>query len=186
MLYGLPKSIRVNGTEWAIRSDFRDILNIIVAMGDPNLSKEEKIYVCLYVFYEDFMDMDEADYEEALRQAFKFIDYGNSSDRPNTIKRLVDFEQDESMIIPAINKVAGTEIRGLEYLHWWTFVGYYMEIGECVYSQVLNIRIKKAKGKPLEKWEQEFFNENKSICVIEDKLSDEELEEKERLNKMLE
>ena len=65
---------------------------------------------------------------------------------------MMDWEQDSAVIIPAVNKVLGKEIRSMPYCHWWTFLGAYMEIGDGVYQQILQIRQKKLKGKKLEKW----------------------------------
>ncbi len=53
------------------------------------------------------------------------------------------------MIVPAVNKVAGKEIRTVPYMHWWTFFGYFMESGECLFNTVVGIRSKKAKGEKL-------------------------------------
>ena len=88
-------------------------------------------------------------------------------------------------MFPAINRVAGKEIRQEENIHWWTFLGWFMEIGECTYSQVLSIRSKKAKGKNLEKWEQEFYSENRKIIDIQEKMTEEEKEAERRLNELL-
>ena len=89
------------------------------------------------------------------------------------------WEQDAGMIVPAVNRVAGCEVRALPYLHWWTFLGYYMEIGDGLFAQVLNIRQKKSKGKKLEKWEKEFYRENKKIIDLkkEAKRPEQETEE---------
>ena len=97
----------------------------------------------------------------------------------------MDWEQDEEIMFPAINKVAGFETRSGKYIHWWTFVGYYMEISEGVFSNVVSLRIKKAKGKPLEKWEREFWSANKSICVLKPRLTVAEQAEKEKLENLL-
>ena len=97
----------------------------------------------------------------------------------------MDWEQDESIMFPAINKVAGFETRSAEYIHWWTFLGYYMEISDGIYSQVLALRMKRAKGKKLEKWEREFWSTNKSICVLKPKLTAEEKADKDRLEALL-
>lgn len=51
-------------------------------------------------------------------------------------------------------------------MHWWTFFGLYMEIGESTFSTVVSIRDKKRKGKKLEKWEQEYYKNNKSIVDL--------------------
>ena len=72
----------------------------------------------------------------------------------------MDWEQDISLIIPPVNKVLGQEIRAMEYLHWWTFLGAYMEIGECTFNTFVGIRDKKIKGKKLDKWEEEIYRNN--------------------------
>lgn len=183
MSYGLPFSLEVNGIEHPIRYQYTAVLDIIRALNDPELEDKEKVYCCLYILYEDFEDMMPSDYEEAFRKAMWFIDNGEDSKKDG--KKLVDFEQDEKLLIPAINRVAGREIRRDPDIHWWTFLGWFMEIGECTYSQVLNIRSKKSKGKKLEDWEQEFYSANRDICDIQDKMSEEEKEKERRLNEML-
>lgn len=178
-MYELPDSLEVNGVIHPIRTDFRDIMRIMYAMNDPNLEDSEKAYICLYIVYEDFDEIYKKDYEEAFKAASRFIDCDNEQKKKAIHGRTVDFEQDERLIIPAVNRVAGTEIRSMDYLHWWTFMSYFMEIGECTYSTVLSLRSKKSKGKRLEKWEEEFWNDNKDICVIHEKYSDEEIAEQE-------
>ena len=185
MIGRLPTSLTVAGEEHAIRTDFRDVLNIIAAFGDPELENEEKIYVCLYVLYEDFEAMSQSDYEAAYKEAIKFIDCGMPADDKKSSVRTMDWEQDEPILFPAINRVAGREVRTMDYLHWWTFMGYFMEINEGIFSQVLSIRHKKAKGKKLEKWEREFWQANKDICVLRQKLTEEEQAAKDRLNALL-
>ncbi len=182
----LPKSLEVNGISHSIRSDFRDILKILCAFNDPELQNDEKIYVCLCILYEDFDTMDSSDYESAFSAALEFIDYssGGKNKRTNS-HRVMDWEQDENIMFPAINKVAGFETRTSKYIHWWTFMGYYMEISDGVFSHVLNMRVKKAKNKRLEKWEREYWNENKDICVLKPKLTAEEQKAKDKLNAML-
>lgn len=184
MIGQLPRSVQVNGRTHPIRTDFRDVLNILCAFSDPELEQGEKVYVCLAICYEDFASLPEADYEEAFKAAISFIDCG-SKEEDRRSPRIMDWEQDESLLFPAINKVAGCEVRSAEYIHWWTFLGYYMEISEGVFSNVVNLRMKKAKGKKLEKWEQEFWSANKSVCVLAPKLTAEEKAAKERLNKLL-
>lgn len=188
MIGELPRTVSVNGVEYAVRTDFRDILKIVTAFSDPELEDNEKVYVCLFIFYEDFDNLPRRDYEAALKEAIRFIDHDDAIDDEDTSRktpRVMDWEQDEAIMFPAINKVAGFETRSAEYVHWWTFMGYYMEISEGVFSNVLSIRLKKAKGKKLEKWEREFWTSNKSLCVLKEKLSAEEQAEKDRLNALL-
>lgn len=186
MIGELPRSLVVNGREQPIRSDFRDILKIVAAFNDPDLSDEEKVYICLVILYEDFDSIPQVEYEAAFQAAIQFIDHGAGTEDPHRKPpRVMDWEQDESLLFPAVNKVAGFETRSAEYVHWWTFTGYYMEITEGVFSNILSLRMKRAKGKPLEKWEREFWSANKTVCVLKEKLSTEEQAEKERLNALL-
>lgn len=184
MIGELPESLTVNQTEYGIRSDFRDILKIICAFNDHGLKNEEKIYVCLFILYKNFNDMPRSDYEAAFKAALDFIDAGAKSGNKKS-PRTMDWEQDANIMFPALNKVAGFETRTADYVHWWTFVGYFMEISEGVFSYVLSLRGKKAKNKKLEKWEREYWQANKDICVLKPKLTPEEQEAKDRLNAML-
>lgn len=184
MIGQLPSSLTVAGIDYRIRTDFRDILKVVVAFSDPELENAEKVYVCLYIIYEEFESIPQSDYEEAYKAAIKFIDCGVEAGSDKS-PRTMDWEQDERIMFPAINRVAGFEVRSAEYLHWWTFMGYFMEIHEGVFSQVLSLRHKKAKGKKLEKWEQEFWRSNKDICVLRTKLTPEEQAAKDRLNALL-
>ena len=183
MVGNLPRSLSVNGVEYEIRTDFRDILKIVTAFNDPELEDDEKVYVCLFILYIAFDTMTKADYEEAYKKALEFLDYNTKDDRPSP--RTMDWEQDEGLLFPAVNKVAGYETRTAKYVHWWTFVGYYMEITGGVFSHILNLRYKKSKGKKLEKHEREFWNANKSVCVLRPKLTAEEQAEKDRLKALL-
>lgn len=184
MFYGLPKSLEVNGVEHPIRYQYTAILDIIRALNDRELEDKEKVYCLLFILYEDFEDIPTEDYEEAFLKAQEFIDNGMVDEKKDNVKK-VDFEQDARLLFPAINRVAGREIRLDPEIHWWTFLGWFMEIGECTYSHVLNIRSKKAEGKQLEKWEQEFYSKNKNIVDIQVRLTKEEEEAKRRLNELL-
>lgn len=189
MIGTLPATIIINGEEWDIRTNFHDILKIIVAFNDPNLDEAEKVFICLQILYEGFDEMPESEYETAFKEALRFIDCGIPESKRQGKKnaRTVDWEHDESILFPAINKIAGCEVRSLPYLHWWTFMGYFMEVStDGVFGNVLKLRQKKQNSKtPLDKAEKEFWAANKALCEIPTKLSDEEKAAKERLNQML-
>lgn len=163
----LPTSLSVGGVSYEIRSDFRAVLDIIAACSDPELTDEWKTLVMIKILYPQWESIPRQDIPEAAQRAVEFIDAGISDDGKKP--RLMDWEQDASVLIPAINHVAGHEVRSLPYLHWWTFLGYYMEIGDSTFSQILAIRRKKLKGKKLEKWENEFYRDNKKIIDLKKK-----------------
>ncbi len=185
MIGDLPRSLEVNGRRYRIRTDYRDILKILAAFNDPELENNERVYVCLVILYRDFeTKMRQDDLEAAFNEAVKFIDCGAEPTNRRKAPRTMDWEQDESLIFPAINKVAGGEVRSMKYVHWWTFMGWFMEINEGVYSSVLSIRQKKANGKKLEKWEREYWAANRDICVLRPKYSEAEKAAQRRIKEM--
>jgi hypothetical protein len=99
--------------------------------------------------------------------------------------KLLDWDQDAQVIIADINKVAGTEVRSLPFLHWWTFLSFFHAIGEGQLSTLISIREKLRTGKKLEKWEQEYCRRNRSRVALPKKYSPEELAEQERLKRLL-
>lgn len=168
MNYELPTSVEVGGKEYAIRSDYRAVLDIMAALSDADLDDMERAYAVLSIFYPDLEEMpdEEAIYKEAVEKCFWFINGGETEREKTKQPQLVDWNMDLPRIIPPINKVLGGEVRALDYLHWWTFLGAYMELGDCLFAQIVGIRLKKAKGKKLDKSEQEFYNKNRDIIDI--------------------
>ena len=160
--YDLPKSVTVGGKEYEIRSDFRAALDICTALSDPELSNREKAIVALEIFYPDIAEMPSQDYEEALNKCSWFLN-GGREDNGKKSPRLMDWEQDFPLIIGPVNRVLGKEIRSVEYLHWWTFLSAYMEVGDCTFAQVVAIRDKKARGKKLDKAENEWLKRNREL-----------------------
>ena len=184
--YELPASLNISGVDFSIRTDFRVIIDILIAMSAPELDEQAKAAVMLQILFEDWQSIPTEHLDEACQKASGFIDCGQSDDNPNHPKpRLMDWEQDGDMIIPAVNKVAHKEVRAVPYMHWWTFFGYFMESGECLFNTVVGIRSKKAKGERLDKWEKKFYQENKNIIDIKTRLSEEEQAYKDALNEML-
>lgn len=169
MLGRLPQTLDICGREYKIRSDYRNILQIFTAYNDPELSDQEKVFVCLNLMYEDFETIPLKQYKEAFLAATTFIECHTQGDgKPSP--RIVNWEKDEQLIFPAVNKVAGMEIRAVSYLHWWTFLGYFQSIDhDDLWGFVLLIRQKKAKNKKLEKHEQDFYRNNTDLCRVEDK-----------------
>lgn len=195
----LPKSLNVCGIDYKIRTDFRAILDILIAFNDPELENHEKPLAMLDILYLDFEILEDAnrvyvkagkkflpqnEVEEAIKQAIDFIDAGIERDHVPK-PRMMDWEQDAPIIFPSINKMFGKDIRLQKYMHWWTFLGFFMEIPEGMFLQIVNIRQKMKSGKKLEKWEEKFYRENKKLCDLQSKYTEEEKKELDALNKLL-
>ena len=167
-MYELPITITVNENVYSIRNkgDYRMVLDVFTVLNDVELSEQERILTSLIIFYTEFDDVERlfACSEEELtaltEEMFNFFNCGQTSPGANTNVKLIDWDNDEQLIASGINNVANTEIRSVEYCHWWTFMGYYLAIGESPLSTVVGIRNKIVKGKKLEKYEQEFKRDN--------------------------
>ena len=184
MIGALPEKLIVGDTEYGIRTDYRNVLQIFEAFSDQELEHGEKWIVAIYLLLEAFTCADDVyvaaedgfDVNEAVKQIIWFISAGQE---PGDKKELptYDWAQDEQMIFSAVNKVAGKETRELEYLHWWTFLGYFNEVGEGTLSFIVGIRSKLNKKKKLEKHEMEFLNNNPGMVRLEKRKTTEELEQ---------
>lgn len=171
MLGTLPKSLTINGVDHPINSDFRNVFPILAAFSDDALSDKEKVFVCMKRLFVSLESIPTEDYTEAYQAALLFLEAGRHDEAPGP--RIVNWEKDEQLIFPAINKAAGVpDVRDLPYMHWWTFLGHFMSIDpESLCGSVLRIRQKKAKHKKLEKHEEEFYAANRALCNVEDKKS---------------
>lgn len=177
MIYDLPTSLSVCGVEYEIRSDFRAVLDVIIALNDDELKDNEKMLVALYVFYPEFEKMPSEHCREALRQCFWFINGGKEDPQEQSKPvRLMDWEQDFQYIVSPVNRVLGFESRAEKYLHWWTFLSAYMEIGECTFAQIVHVRNMKNQGKQLSKQDQEWYAKNRSLVDMKQRYTDSEKE----------
>ena len=159
----LPTSLEIGGAEYEIRSDYRATLDILAALSDPELGEEDKALAALIILYPGFEDMPPEHYQEAVEKCYWFIDGGSTETVDRKHPRLVDWEQDFQYIVAPINRVTGREIRTVEYMHWWTFLAAYYEIGDCTFAQIVRIRNLKAKGKKLDKQDQEWYRQNRHL-----------------------
>lgn len=182
--YDLPTSLSVGGVDYAIRFGWRAVLDVLIACSDPQLDNASKAYCMLAILFPDFDKIPAQFLEEACEKATDFIDCGQVKESGNK-PRLISWEQDAAIIIPEINKVAGKEVRLDPTIHWWTFFGWFMGIGEGLLASVLNVRSKKATHKPLEKWEKEFYNANKAMIDFTAEASEEVIAEKSEIMKWL-
>lgn len=167
MIGALPTSLDVNGKKYNIRSDYRNILRIFEIFNAPELTDQDKILLMLRRMYVNFESIPRDDIQEAYHAAIKFIECDSRSSGDKKSPKLVDWNHDEQLIFAEVNKVAGKEIRMVEYLHWWSFLGLFQCIdNDGVWGLILTIRQKKAKHKQLERHEKEFYNANQAMCDL--------------------
>ena len=179
----LPKTLNVGGIDYEIRSDYRDVLRIYAAFEDKELTEHEQAFICIANIFPDYESIPDCDLQEACEKAYWFVGGGDVPQSEPEKTKMIDWKQDENILFPAINKAAGFIVRERDYLHWWEFLGFFGEIGEGLFSSVMNIRQKRAQGKALEKHEKEFYRKSKNLINIK---SPEDIEAEEELNAVLE
>ena len=158
-LWSLPTKAEIGGKEYELSTDFRDVLDIIDVLKDEAAPEPVRWEIASRLFFGEEIPI--ASQKEAIGFFIEFLTYGDQSGSQKPQKKLIDWTLDASVIIGDVNKVAGFEIRSAPYVHWWTFLAYFNGIGEGQLSTIVGIRSKLQKGKPLEKWEQEYYNEHK-------------------------
>ena len=186
-MFDIPTSLTIGEEQLNIRNkgDYRMVLDCFDALNDVELDQKERVYCALIIFYEQFNDLEDLMHfpqlNEAVTKMYWFFNCGDDKGvGANKHRKLIDWKGDQHLIASAINKVANTEVRAIPYLHWWTFMGYYLEIGESPLATIVGIRSKIMEGKKLEKYESKFRNDNPQYFIwdnksIEDKEAEEEI-----------
>lgn len=169
----LPTSLEAGGTEYEIRSDYRAALDICAALSDPELDGQDRACVLLDILYLDAGEMPSEHREEAVERGLWFL-RGGTEESPDQGPRLVDWEQDFSYIAAPVNRVTGQEVRAAEYMHWWTFLAAYYEIGDCTFAQIVRIRDQLARGKRLDQADREWYRRNRQLVDFKRKYTEQE------------
>lgn len=174
MNWGLPESVEVQGVTYPICTDYRCILDIMTDLANPEEDERGRAMAVLIGLYPDFDDMPPEHYEDALKMGMWFINGGEEKTPEKKPLRLVDWEQDFPYIVAPINRAIGRDIRAEKHMHWWTFLAAYREIGDCTFAQVVRIRDHKARGKALDKIDQEFYRRNRQMVDLKTKYTPQE------------
>ena len=182
MTWDLPTQVQIGDCLLKIRNncDYRVVLDVISAINDDDLRPEQKIEVALKIFYDaavlETENITENILQGAISEMMNIINCGDAEEPvKNNKPRLMDWEQDFKWIAPPISRVLGYDVRASDkYTHWYSFIGAYMEIGDCTYNTIVSIRSKRAKGERLEKWELKFFNEHRKDVELKIKITAEE------------
>lgn len=177
----LPVKATVGGIEYPIRTDYRDILGIFRHLNDPNEPEPIRWYIAVKLFFEGTIPKEHL--REAMDYMVDFITCCDPKDRPGP--KVLDWEQDSRFILAEVNRAAGTEIRSLPYLHWWTFLSYFHAIGEGQLSTLISIRTKLQNGKKLEPWEQDYYRKNRHLVDLRPRYTPEEMAQQLKLNQLL-
>ena len=178
----LPQTTTIGGVRYQLNADFRDVLEIMEYLNDPEKPEILRWQIAVAIFFgcEDFP---EEHLQEAMEYLAAFISCGDESSA--SAPKLLDWEQDAQIIVADVNRVAGMEVRSVPYLHWWTFLSYFRAIGEGQLLTLVSIREKLRTGKKLEQWEREYYHKNPERVILKTKYLAEEEDELDALKRLL-
>ena len=179
-LWTLPRHVKVGGRELEIDPDFRTVLKIFHHFQNEQLPEFLRWEVALALFYKQSIPRDCR--REAMEQLADFVTCGQQG-RPGP--RLLDWEHDAMAIVADVNRVAGREIRELEFVHWWTFLSWFHAIGEGQLSSLVELRRKLSRGEKLEEHQRQFYRENKALVDLPHRRSPGQQAQIDRLNALL-
>ena len=83
-MYEIPTTINIRGKEFQIRNngDYRMVLDCFMALQDVELSKQERLFAGLLIFYQDINSLEDLvkfpDLSEAVSQMYNFFNCGQT------------------------------------------------------------------------------------------------------------
>lgn len=141
-----PTSVEIDGVEYALDTDYRVGLEIMLAFEDPKLTRMDKQLVMLQLLYKEIPP----DLGKAAELAVLFLDCGEEPRTEETggCGRLYSFSKDAKYIYSAIRQSHGIDLETVEYMHWWKFCYLFLDLREdCFFQRMITLRCKKRDGK---------------------------------------
>lgn len=173
MVTSLPLGAEIGGVFFPFRNrcDFATVLDAIAALNDSELSEEERLRCALFIFYEDLSGC--ADLATAAEVMLRVAGCSDVCAVPAVGGApLMSWEKDFDLIVPAVNRVLCREVRDCSvYTHWYTFVGAYLEIGDCMFANVVSVRKKLRDGVKPDASDLRFIADFPDLVRLPDSLS---------------
>lgn len=120
----LPETVKINGEEYKINSDFRTSILFELLMQDPEIDAKERIMQALRLYYPTIPK----DVNKSVDMLLWFYRCGkdislNSSKGAGKGKstQIYSFDFDDDYIYSAFLDQYGIDLQDIEYLHWWKF-----------------------------------------------------------------
>lgn len=162
----LPRSVEVDGQEYAIRWQYYIILEILRLFDDEDLDIEEAVAIALDLFYVNEIPRDIMKAFQAMQEFIDRASWNNGyRGKPQkTTERLFDWELDAPFIWASFRQVYG----GWDWSnsHWWEFKAAFDGLPDnCKIREVIAIRARKVDPKMSAK-EKEAIWESKRFYAL--------------------
>lgn len=127
----VPTTLRIEGEDYKINSDFRTSILFELLMQDSSIGKEEKIFMALELYY----PIIPKNINEAIEEILWFYGCGKDILHSKGIGKgkstqIYSFEHDDDYIYSAFLDQYGVDLQDIEYLHWWKFKAMFKALKE--------------------------------------------------------
>lgn len=194
LIEGLPKTVKVNGSPFLLKTNFYIGIIFTQLMTDRNLTPYEKVIQAIKLWYEQIPPIETS---EEIQQAFEAImwfytmgendaEEQSGGRRPRvkkTTARILDYDYDQAYIISAFQQQYGIDLT-VENIHWWRFKMLFNGLTEKTkLVKIMQYRGMEIDPKMPDK-QRKFYNEMKLLYAIPDNRTEEEKERdfQEQLN----
>jgi hypothetical protein len=155
LIDGLPKKVDIEGEEYEINTDYRNVLLYFRALKDDELEDAEKLEIAIKLFFRKT--------PRNVEKAIRYINEeyivclnrkkikGRVRVKDPKERAVFDFEQDGTLIYVSFMQEYGIDLRK-EKMHWRVFKALFDGLGEeTALSRVIEFRRMKPKDMPRER-----------------------------------
>ena len=128
----VPHTVKIEGIEYEINSDFRFGILFELLMQDSTIGEKEKILMALELYYPEIPK----NINEAIEKILWFYKCGKDvtsakgNSKGSRTTQIYSFEYDDDYIYAAFMDQYGIDLQDTEYLHWWKFKAMFKALKE--------------------------------------------------------
>lgn len=165
----LPESVKVDGLEYEIRTDFRTSMLFELLMQDDEIEPQEKTRKALTLYY----PVIPSNLNEAVEAILWFYRCGKE-DNPQRRKvnarmgnnRIYSFEYDDDYIYAAFMTQYGIDLQDSDYMHWWKFRAMFHSLtNQNEFVKIMEYRSMEIKA-DMPKEQQEYYQKMKRLYAL--------------------
>lgn len=135
----LPTTVKVNGAEYSVFSDFRTFILLEILLFGGEHSRNEQIDIgCALVYGENNVPPDK---DEAFSMALWFYRCGHEGKAGGNTEQAYCFEREDDLIFSAFYQQYGIDLAEVEYMHWWKFRALFSALRDTVISDLISARL---------------------------------------------
>ena len=167
LLTPAPQSVKIDGVEVGIASDFRASIRFELMMQEDGTDDEEKVIGALRLYYGEIPD----NTAEAVEQMLWFYHLGRddteTAGHPGRMAEPVySFEHDDGYIYAAFLTQYRIDLQTIPYLHWWSFKGLFESLSpDNEFVKIMQYRAAEITSK-MSREQQEFYRKMKKLYAL--------------------